>query len=311
MFATQFTIRDGTCGIRLPGDNPPVNEEPLIKFLDLVKARLGADDVRAEIGGREPVDPNVLVATVRPGVRVVAVFDDGLHDAVRLKERLDGLVSVFGGSTERPASALEIPAPDANESLELALLSLAERASAIRALVVDEQSPIVWGTSSPESLPSDVATATSIAHTADALERAGLDLASLIAGADPDLEGTLGKSSLSPAEKRGILGVISALTERGGLRTADAWKQDVLVARAVALTRRQRDVSLLREPQLGVFARSFANIYRLLLVYDGRFSPLQAEAATIQALPVIENLVARLPPVDPSPGGKVVALRRS
>ena len=48
-----------------------------------------------------------------------------------------------------------------------------------------------------------------------------------------------------------------------------------------------------------------------LLVFDGRFSPLQAEAAVIQALPLIESLVAKLPPIDPTPGGKVVALRLS
>ena len=35
----------------------------------------------------------------------------------------------------------------------------------------------------------------------------------------------------------------------------------------------------------------------------------QAEAAVIQALPVIESLVTKLPPIDPTPGGKVVALR--
>lgn len=292
-----------------------VLDEPLLKFLELCRVRLGADDVHAELGGREPSGAGVLSCSLRPHVRVVAVFDAPPLDTSRLQERLDSLVAAYSGYlSDEPGGdrslSIDIQTPQPAASLELALHGLAERTGAIRALVVDEQSPIVWGTSHPNALPTDIGTATSLAHTATALDRVGLDIATLLTTASGDTEAALTQSALSPAEKRGISGVLSSLMEVGALKTRVEWAHDVLAARAVVATRRQRDVSLVREPPLGVVAKGFANIYRLLLVFEGRFSPLQAEAAIIQAVPLIEGLVTRLPPVDPSPGGgKVVALR--
>jgi hypothetical protein len=286
-------------------------EEPWLKLLELVRMRLGADDARIQIGGRPPDAPRLIMATLRPNVRVVAEFDGPRADLDRLQERLEALVSAFSGTVERPAPALDIPAPPQGASLEAALQAVAQRTNAVRVLIIDEQSPIVWGSSAPDALPPDIATATSIAQTANALERAGLDLASLLLRPSAETEAALGLSSLSPAEKRGVLGVIAGLAEAGTMNDEAEWRRDILVARAIAMTRRQRDISLVREPTLGILARSFSNIYRIVLVFDGRFSPLQAEAAVIQALPLIESLVERLPPIDPTPGGKVVALRPS
>ncbi len=289
-------------------------DEPLLKFLELCRVRLGADDVRAEIGGREPTGAGLLHAPLKPNVRVVAVFDAPLLDGTRLQERLDGLVAAYAGwlASEAPERALpvDIHGGQPAAALEAALHALMTRTQAIRAMVVDEQSPIVWGTSHPDALPTDIATASSLAHTAAALARVGLDLAVLLTESAADTETALAGSLLSPAEKRGIHGVVSGLLEHGVLKTRADWTHDILAARAIVATRRQRDVSLVREPPLGVVAKGFANIYRLLLVFEGRFSPLQAEAAIIQAVPAIEGLVTRLPPVDPAPGGgKVVALR--
>lgn len=59
------------------------------------------------------------------------------------------------------------------------------------------------------------------------------------------------------------------------------------------------------------FERRFAGIYTLILVFDGAFSELHAEAAVLRALPTIEKLVTSLPPRDPIPqGAKVARLRR-
>ena len=38
-------------------------------------------------------------------------------------------------------------------------------------------------------------------------------------------------------------------------------------------------------------------------MFDGPFSELHAEAATLKALPMIERLVLALPPIDPGPRG--------
>ena len=45
--------------------------------------------------------------------------------------------------------------------------------------------------------------------------------------------------------------------------------------------------------------RGFANIYLLLVVFEGAFSELYVESAVVHALPGIEHLVLSLPPLDP------------
>ena len=67
------------------------------------------------------------------------------------------------------------------------------------------------------------------------------------------------------------------------------------------------------EPQFGYFARGFANIYLLLIVFEGAFSELPVESAVVHALPSIEHLLLALPPLDPDPiakRGQVIPLRR-
>ena len=60
-----------------------------------------------------------------------------------------------------------------------------------------------------------------------------------------------------------------------------------------------------------MLARGFAQVYLLVLIYDGTLNELQAEGAAVRALPAIERLVLSLPPVEPPPrGAKVIALRR-
>lgn len=65
------------------------------------------------------------------------------------------------------------------------------------------------------------------------------------------------------------------------------------------------------QDDLGLLARSFAGIYVLLLVYDGRFDELKTERHLHHALPLIERLVLGLPPPGPAEGGGAAArLRR-
>ena len=55
------------------------------------------------------------------------------------------------------------------------------------------------------------------------------------------------------------------------------------------------------ETQFGYFARGFANIYLLVVVFEGAFSELYVESAVVHALPAIEQLLLALPPLDPGP----------
>jgi hypothetical protein len=91
--------------------------------------------------------------------------------------------------------------------------------------------------------------------------------------------------------RRGQLTTLRAVVET---RTADAPR----------LTRCEDDV--------GVLARPFGGIYRLVLAFDGPFPTLRAEGALRRALPAIERLVADLPPLDDGPkgkGGRIFTLR--
>lgn len=54
--------------------------------------------------------------------------------------------------------------------------------------------------------------------------------------------------------------------------------------------------------------RPFAGLYVVALVFDGALSEPVTLGALLHAMPVIERLVMALPPIDPSPGGKVMRL---
>lgn len=55
-------------------------------------------------------------------------------------------------------------------------------------------------------------------------------------------------------------------------------------------------------------ARPFAGVYVVALVFGELASELVALGALLHAMPLIERLVLALPPVDPSPGGKLMRM---
>lgn len=62
-------------------------------------------------------------------------------------------------------------------------------------------------------------------------------------------------------------------------------------------------------PNVECFARPFAGVYVIALVFDGVVSEVVAVGALVHAMPMIERLVMALPPVDPiPPGGKLMRL---
>jgi hypothetical protein len=68
--------------------------------------------------------------------------------------------------------------------------------------------------------------------------------------------------------------------------------------------------SVHHETQYGYIARGLANIYSIVVVFSGPFSELHVESAILHAMPMIEELLFALPPVDPPPSqGQVIRLR--
>jgi len=131
----------------------------LERLLGLVKLELGADDARIELGGEPPNDERLVVASLgEPAVRVVAVFSAPVADRAKAESRLAALVSGFGDTVEQSVTSLaglSPPQDSARARLDAELTHLATRSGAVRSVVFDLSSPVIWGA----SLVDDVAAA--------------------------------------------------------------------------------------------------------------------------------------------------------
>ena len=282
--------------------------EDLQRILDLTCKELEADDAHLELGGRDPGD-DVVWCRLPDGQHRIVVFYDGERPASvealrdRLKLVVGGFSSTFG--SVRP------PRPPSNprRSLDDALDVLANQTGAREVLVVDETSPIVWGTSTGQEWPEDVHDAERAVEALNLARQAGIDLGAHLAG-------EASKTKL-PDELARLVPELLAAAE-GVARDASAWNAQLETFACVSALREKADAAgsarwAEHEPGRSFLARGFGGIYWLLLVFDDPgFSELHAEAAMIHAAPWIERLVTSLPPVDPDggPGGRVVKLRR-
>ncbi|WP_437964142.1 hypothetical protein WMF04_31060 [Sorangium sp. So ce260] len=287
----------------------------LLRFLDLVQRELSADDVLIELGGRPPADPRAVWCALPNGARLVARFAEPVGDPAQLAGRLEELSASFTDLASRDAG-LRPSHSGSMRRLDDELEGLALRAGALGAIVVDDASPVVWGTSEPRRDEADVDYALLLARWADDVERAGVNLIDLLDLDDAALEQALATTSLGPGEREAIAGHLQKIRERGS-RSPMAWRRQVAIARAIDRVRGPEAPEspahgrlITQHDQVGVYARAFANIYRLILAYPGPFSEIQAEGAVQHALPLIERLVLALPPIDPHRGAKILHLRR-
>jgi hypothetical protein len=131
----------------------------LERLLGLVKQELGADDARIELGGEPPTDERFVAASLgEPAVRVVAVFSEPLVDRAKAESRLSALVSGFGdtvGQSVATLAGLPLPQDSARARLDAELTHLAERSGAVRAVVFDLGSPVIWGASQLDGVDAD------------------------------------------------------------------------------------------------------------------------------------------------------------
>jgi hypothetical protein len=200
----------------------------------------------------------------------------------------------------------------ASRRLDDELARLADRVGAIRAVVVDLQSPVLWGTSEIRRGDEDVETALRGARALEAAEQAGVDFAHLLECEDEDARALLQARSVDAPISTFLLREAERIRQHSK-RSGAAWRQHLLSARAIAHVRRDGQSEASREvvhsQGYGLLSRAFANIYRLILVFDAGFSELHAEGAVVHVLPAIEKLVLALPPVEPPPkGGRVIRL---
>ncbi len=279
--------------------------QPVHRFLALVTRELDAADARIEIGGRP--DAGAIWAPLQDEYRVVALFDAPLADPEQKRAALAALAASFSGVVASVALPHGRDDRDAVvRTLEDALDLLVHRARAESAWVIDESSPEIWGSSEPGRPDLDVDDAVWLRGLESSLAAIGVSIEHSDAS-DPSLVRArateAGKSATDAATlvrevERLVQLPMGALEPRslramralGGVRTGDAAERTL--------------------------TRTFATIYRLVLVFAHEPSELHAESALIRALPVIERLVTSLPPRRPdgsgpeTAGAKVAVLRR-
>ena len=291
-------------------------------MLELVRRELSAKDARVEIGGREPDDPAIVWTTFpEQGWRVVAMFDAPPDDPDGVREHLDSLVGAFGQTAARSMSERPPPSPGSvAHVLDDELAALAVRAGGRDAVIVDQSSPIVWASSElnrteDESVDFLRETAADEAR----VRKAGVDFAEVLCRTTDEATRYLREREMNDTAAEDVLRAARRIRDVAPERDAGAWRDHLLVARAVtAVVSVRTDEHRLaaQEEGFGYLARALADIYRVIVVFDGPFSELHAEAAIVHAYHYLERLLSALPPRDPGTGiggprkGNVIRLPR-
>lgn len=298
-----------------------MTDGPLLRLLEMVQRELGADDARVEIGGKAPDSDQFVWVRLSETRRVVAFFETPPLDPDGARERLLALVEAFSGTATSVASRRGRP-PGAltrallNEQLGM----LAERLDALRVVVIDDGSPVVWGSSDPfQRSESGVEEALRTARVAIASADSGLNFIELLTVGLDEAERVLTERGVDRSLAGSILREIDVLRAGRIAHDPDAWSALVLTTLAIAQLRNRpmlhavqpRVRRVVHEDGFGLLAKPFASSYWLVSVFDRQFSELRVEGTIVRVLPRIERLVLALPPVDPPPlRARVVPLHR-
>ena len=297
-----------------------MRDQAWLKLLDLVCHRLGADDARVEIGGREPTDSRLLWAPLEDARRLVVAYAEPPADRAEAQARLDTLLSSFRETLAIPTEPPPRTPSALHRELDQALATLADRTGAETVWIIDAQSPVLWGSSEPHEPELDFEVMALCVRADRQLAEVGLRWAELLAATSAENYEQLERVGLSGAALRAVQDVLILLrdrSEQGGLAAAG---RRLRSARALVEIRqrmtheREHARTELRGPEIQCFAHAIAGQYQLVLVFDESYSPLHAAGNVQRALPYIEHLLLSLPPVDPSTSGaqraKVIRLPR-
>jgi hypothetical protein len=309
-------------------DDSPVFE----RFVTLAKRELQADDVRMlALGEATPDADNVLVSRLADGRHVVASFAEAPKDRDALERRLTMLANTFADALASPPSERLRSRPPVATSLHEELKALAARARAVDVVVIDTDSPVVWGRASAPTRPlarnelllrevSDRELSSQVDDESGPLQDVTAEPLTVLNAetSSPQLSDHGQRDGVPiPAESAAMVteDVAQALAESELPAESEATRRAIAsVRRLPALDglHKGRHLRHVERENNFVLALSFSGIYILCLVFDGEFDELRAERAAADALPRIERLVLALPPLDPDPPqpmGGVVAMR--
>jgi|GEM_PF-439790 len=321
--------------------------EAVDRFVKLVQRELGASHVVVASPGEslhssEPgtaaaasgaVD-SVAADLSDDGATVLAYFDRSLaaHERESLSRRLAMLAATFADVVLTPSAAMRAARPAVATSLHEELRALAARTSAYDVLVIDCDSPVIWGSALLPSAPcarGELAlrdmSDRELSQRDEPSEPRGV-----ARGDRSDESGPIERDAGPPSEpadatesRAGSRGGARAETEALDLDSAQAVEsvltkcvvERVRALPALELVRKGRHVRHVERGDAWALVLSFSSIYLLCFVFDGEFDELRAERAAHEALPRIERLVEALPPLTPGPRpiplGNAVAVRKT
>lgn len=245
------------------------------RLFALVRRELGAEDVHVHEpdGEPPPESERALQCRLPDGRSLVVRFEAPPPERETKQRRLEMLASTFDVFVDEPMTRPRSRPPVAR-SLQDELKALCGRASSVNALVIDANSPVVWGAARSRGLGSEWPVA------GDPGE------------ADRDDKADDGAPPVDAPSR-------AAIEAARGLP-------------ALAALRKGRHMRHIEHDGPGPFlAHSFAGIYLLLVVFDAAFDELRAERAVAESLARVEQLVLALPPLDPSPGAGEGAIAMS
>jgi hypothetical protein len=286
-----------------------MSDTALRRFLELVTRELSADDARAELGGREPTGDGLVFTNLSDGWRIVAVYDTPPKDRAACQAKLERLAMTFTHTLADlhppvPIGTAALPARRLDDALE----GLRARTGAIAVVVVDGNTPVLWGSSEGPREAVNVDELTRIGAALNVARDRGVTIDQLTVR-DAD-------ALLTALRNRGVERVVEELLAFLVVRDQEELvvRHRLLTALAIAGVRvrshRDHARSVHHESQYGYIARGLANIYHIVVIFAGPFSELHVESAILHALPTIEELLFALPPVDPPPSkGQVIRLR--
>ncbi len=259
-----------------------MSSDPLERLIGLVRRELGADDVRVLEGSRPAVAaPNVIHADLADGRKLAVAFASAPVAREALIRRLDMLLLTFAQSLEEDPGTRREPRASMVQALHEQLGVVAARAHAVDAVVIDANSPVIWGAA---------ANARPVRHDLGNVELMDVSHHRIVESGRA-VDGTRFAPGAAPTPPQAEA---ASLTRRA--------IHDVRALPALAEIPKGRHLThMVREASFGCVARSFAGIYVLIVVYDGPFDELLAERTVGDDLPRIERLVLALPPLDPGP----------
>lgn len=293
--------------------------DDLLRLLELVRRELEAEDAHVRLGGRRDDDPCLVGVELRSGCRLVVRLAAPPLRPDDVTRRLADLAEAFAGTMLHAIDAVDAvwsrssSAHASTHALVQTLADLRDATGAMVALVVDRQSPVIWGCSDPDLGLRDRPAARVLATALDSLRSQGVDPVHAAAAHTPEAASlrldaatheTPGSASLELA-RRALQG--AERSQPGGAARLAA------ATRALILLDEHPDAParLPEGDEPGLASKAFLGLYVVALVFVRPFSPLRVEGVLRRALPIVERHVLELPPLDPEPQeGRVVPMRR-